>query len=350
MTLTEISHIRLISQKIAMTDFKSAPEIVRWMGAMQAQDYSMAIMAIGLRLSNSGMEEVESAMNSGEIIRTHLMRPTWHFVSAENLYPILELTAPKIRASLKSRHKQLELSEPLISKSKHIIEEALLKETYLTREELAAKFGKANIKTDNNRLSHLMLCAELDGIACSGPLKNNKQTYALLCKRVPRTKNFNRDESLAMLAKRYFTSHCPATLNDFVWWSGLSVTDARKALDFVKPGFISETIGSDEYWFPNSFSNAGHNKPSVHLLPAYDEFLISYKDRKASLLNVDNKKAISNNGVFHPVIVVDGQVAGTWKRTIKKDTVIIELTFFRQPTPLTKKLLEEKIYEFGGFS
>jgi hypothetical protein len=349
MTLNDISNIRLNSQKIVATEFKTANQIVNWMGAIQAQDYSMAKWAIGVRLLNPTDEGIETSLDKGEIIRTHLMRPTWHFVSAEDIYWMLELTAPKIKSSLKSRHKELELSESIFSKSNFIIEKALSFGLSLTREELAKEYDKAMINTNGNRLSHLLLRAELDGIVCSGPIKENKQTYALLNERVPCKKVLSRDESLGELAKRYFTSRCPATLQDFIWWSGLSVTEARLALESVKSSFISDTIGSQIYWFTNSFPQTVYDKSSTHLLPAFDEFLISYKDRSASLSLTDNKKNVSDNGIFRPVIVINGQVTGLWKRTIKKNIIIIETDFFLGPDKIHIDLIEKKANIFGQF-
>ena len=349
MTLNDISNLRIVNQKIVGTEFRTAKELVGWMGAVQAQDYAMAKLAVGLRLLQATDNTIESAFNRGEIIRTHIMRPTWHFVAAEDIYWLLELTAPKIKSSVKSRHRDLEITPDLLSRSNDIIGKALLERKLLTREELAIEFGKADINVSNNRLSHLMFCAELEGLICSGPVRGKKQTYALLEARVPRTKMLTRDESLAELAKRYFTSHCPATLQDFVWWSGLSVNDARLALESVKPDFISEIIGSDTYWLTNSFSTSKGGNSIVHLLPAFDEFLISYRDRSASLSLVHNCKAVSDNGIFRPVIVIDGQVSGLWKRTTKKDKVIIETDLFQAQDSQIQDGIEKAVRNFESF-
>jgi len=336
MTLQEISNIRLINQRIVGTEFKTPKEIVSWMGAMQAQDYPMAKLAVGLRLLDITDQQIEAAYNKGEIIRTHLMRPTWHFVAADDIYWMLDLTAGKIKSSLTSRHIELELSPSVLAKSNDIIERALSKGGSLTRDELALKFRNANINVAGNRLSHLLLCAELDGLVCSGPITDKKLSFSLLHDRVPLKKLLTRDESLAELAKRYFKSHGPATFQDFVWWSGLSVTEARKALESVRLNFISDTIGSQTYWFPDSFSEVDNHKPSIHLLPAYDEFLISYKDRSATLSQTDNRKAVSDNGIFRPVIVINGQVSGLWKRTIQKEKAVVEVDFFHSGDMETK--------------
>jgi hypothetical protein len=347
--LTDIAAIRLFSQQIGKTKFKTAKEIVHWMGAMQAQDYAMVKWAVGLRLPNSTDQAMESAIHNGEILRTHLLRPTWHLVSAEDIRWMLELTAPQIKAALKSRHRELGLSETSITKSKAVIEQALKGGKHLTRSELVAELEKNGIMTSENRASHLLLRAELDGIVCSGAKKGKNQTYALLEERVPKTKSLSREKALAKLAGRYFASHGPATLQDFVWWSGLSVSDAKQALEMAKSDLISEKIGSYIYWFTNFTSIPKRDMEDVHLLPAFDEFIISYRDRSAALPFENHHKAVSDNGIFRPVIIVNGQVMGIWKRMIKKEKVVLETEFFKGPGKATMLQIEKATVQYGCF-
>lgn len=332
----DIANTRLISQQIAETKFKTAKEIVSWMCAIQAQDFNMAKWAIGIRLNKTTEKSIDAAINSGEIIRTHLLRPTWHFVAADDIYWMLELTAPRIKTFMKSSNKQLELTEKILTKSNFIIEKALSDGRHLTRKELVVEIKKAKIAIDGNRPSHILLNAELEGIICSGRMKEKQTTYALLNERIKKPKALRKEEALCKLANKYFESHCPATFRDFVWWSGLSVTDAKHAMQLIKDNFISEKINSEEYWFPNSFSIPKKYKESVFLLPAFDEFLISYKDRSAAIILEHQKKTFSNNGIFWPVIVVNGLAAGIWKREIKKDTIIIEPVFFDKKNKVSK--------------
>ncbi len=349
MTLSDIATLRLQSQQIAGTKLKSPKEIVAWMGAMQAQDYHMSKWAIGTRLPNFTDIEIEKAIDKGEIIRTHLLRPTWHLVSAEDIYWMLELTAPHVKSSVNSFNKMLELTDSIFSKSNRIIEKALSGGNHLTREEIMVLLEKAKISTHSFRSTHLMFHAELNGIVCNGARKGKNHTYALLAKRVPKQKKLSRDEALAKLAKRYFTSHCPATLNDFRWWSGLPAKDARNALEMVKKDFISEKIGEETYLLTNNFSIPKKENASVYLLPAFDEFLISYKDRSASFPFGNHKKVLTNNGIFRPVVVINGHVTGTWKRMVKKDTVLIETDLFQPHTKPTKALIKNAANKFGKF-
>lgn len=349
MTEKPIANIRLISQKIVKTEFKSAKELVGWMGAIQAQDFNMAKWAIGLRLINSAEQNVVSAIDSGEIIRTHLLRPTWHFVSADDIYWMIELTAPRIKAAQKSREKQLELTEKIFKKCNSIIEKTLGYGYHATRKELVSELKKAKIETDNNRASHILFNAELEGIICSGKMKESQTTYALLSERVSKIQSFNKNEALFKLAVKYFKSHCPATLQDFIWWSGLSVADAKHALEMIKNDFISEKINTKEYWFANSFSELKKYKESIFLLPAFDEFLISYKDRSASVLAGNEGKVFSNNGIFWPTIVINGQVAGIWKREIKKGKLLITIKFFDENHKISNGNLEKAAEKLGRF-
>lgn len=349
MKLIDIANARLISQQVINTKFKSPKEIVGWMGAMQAQDFNMAKWAIGLRLNKATEETIHSAINSAEIIRTHLLRPTWHFVSAEDIYWMTELSGPRIISSMRGRNKQLELSDKIFKKSFRVMEKTLRDDNHLTRKELVNEINKSKIATDENRASHILMNAELEGIICNGEMKGKQTTYALLEERVPRTKKLHKDESLALLSAKYFESHYPAKLSDFIWWSGVAVTEAKRAMEMVKKDFISEKINSEEYWFPQNLSLPEKFKDSVFLLPAFDEFLISYKDRTAAIISKHHGKAFSNNGIFWPTIVENGQVKGKWKRKIKKDTLIIVPDFFDPKNKVSKKKLIKASSQFGAF-
>jgi hypothetical protein len=349
MTFTDISNIRLINQQINAQKLKSVKDVINWMGAIQAQDFSMSKWAIGIRLPIATEKAIETAIDNGEILRTHLLRPTLHFVSADDIYWILKLTAPGIKASLKSRYKELELSESLFMKCTAIIEDELKGAIHLTREELTAILDKAKISTGGQRAYHILVRAELDGIICSGIVRSGKQTYALLNERVPKTKDLHKDEALEKISRKYFLSRGPATLQDFKWWSGLSMTEARNAFEMIKSDLVSEKAGSETYWAQSCLYVPENKEYSAHLLPAFDEFLISYKDRRASLPLINFKKAVSENGIFRPVIVINGQVMGLWKRTIKKEKVIIETDLFDPDNDSIKNQIEEGIEKFGQF-
>ncbi|MBN2348038.1 MAG: AlkZ family DNA glycosylase [Bacteroidales bacterium] len=349
MTLTDISRLRLKSQFPADEKLNSPYEIVSRMGAMQAQDSAMAKWGVGVRMNGATEQLIEAAIDKGEILRTHVLRPTWHLVSAEDIYRMLEISAPRIKASSVSRHKQLEITGRLLAKSHNLIVKALSQGIHLNREELAATLEQSGINTKDNRMAHFLMLAELDGIICSGKTRDKKHTYALLAERVPDKKNLSREEILATLAKKYFLSRYPATLPDFTWWSGLSAGDARQALNFIKPELVSETLNGQTYWFPGKVANSKITEDQVYLLPAFDEFLISYKDRSASLIQENHKKVISSYGMFWPTVIINGRVGGLWKRTIKKDRVILEVSLFTKANKAIKDLVENRAQSFGDF-
>lgn len=319
------------------------------MGAMQAQDYPMCKWAAGIRLPAATEQTVETAIHKGEIIRTHVLRPTWHLVAAEDLHWMLALSAPKLKASLKARHKELELTDAVRKKSNSIIEKALAQHGHLTREELVTELKKAKIAVDNNRSSHLLFWAEMEALICSGSLKNKQPTYALLQEWVPKTKALTKEEALAQLAYKYFNSHGPATLPDFVWWSGLNITDARKGLESVKDQLREEKIAGQTYWMSPSLDIPSGKQNAVYFLPAFDEYIISYKDRTAVLADNYQKNAIWVNGLFRPVVIVNGEAAGTWKRTIQKDKTIIETQFFKPPVKTTTALFKKAAAAYGHY-
>ena len=265
------------------------------MGAMQAQDFAMSKWAIGVRLPGSTLEKIDAAINAGKIVRTHLLRPTWHLAAAEDVHWMLKLSAHKIRAAMKARDKELGLTEDIFEKSHKLFEKTLAGGIQLSRDVLVNHLEKANIAVNGNRASHIFLRAETEGILCSGGTTGSKQNYALLDEWVPKPRHLTHDEALGELAKRYFTSHAPATFQDFVWWSGLSINQAKPALEIAKPNFVSETIGNQIYWFPNSSTFHHTDIESLYLIPAFDEFIISYANRSASLPADNHIKAVSSN-------------------------------------------------------
>jgi hypothetical protein len=348
---SEIATLRLASQQLVSSSFTTPKEIVSWMGAIQAQDYPMAKWAVGARLPGATDQAIETAIANAAIIRTHLLRPTWHFAPAEDVYWLLDLTAPQIKTAQSSRDHLLELTEEIYTKSNETIEKLLSDGSHLTREEMSSALRRAGIPTDQNRASHLFARAELEKIICSGASRGSKTTYALLAERVPYARKVTRDEALALLARRYFTSRSPATLQDFAWWSGLPARDASQALELVKSEFERVPIGKLTYWLNRDLSITQPRKACVYLLPSYDEFILSYSDRSASIPADLEKhmKEISDRGVFRPILVIDGQVAGTWKRSLHADALRVEIQPFEQLDPALSDEIVAAAARYGRF-
>ncbi len=349
-TRTSIAQRRLVTQRLVGSTFTRVKDLVGFMCAMQAQDLGMAKWAVGKRLRDASQLTVDAALNGGDIIRTHVLRPTWHLVSSADIGWMLPLTAPNIAASMKARHHGLGLAPAVVKNCNRLIERALYKSGAMTREEIAARLEKAGIPTrDDNRLAHILLCAELDGLVCSGPLKDNKHTYALLEERVRTRKSWSKEEALAELARRYFVSHGPATLKDFVWWSGLPVGDARLGLDLARQTLGSESVGPVRYWFTDNGVPKIKTNGTACLLPAYDEFLIAYRDRSAMITSPREKRVISSNGIFRPTIVVNGVVSGVWTRKVEKAGIVIEIKCFTKPELVVGELIKREVEAFAGF-
>ena len=316
------------------------------MGALQAQDAAMSKWAIGIRIPNSTEAQINAALARGDLIRTHVMRPTWHVVNAQDVRWMTDLTAPRIKSGMVSRRRQLGLADGVLGQSNALLEAALRDGAHLTRDELRPRFAEAGIATDENRMSHLLAWAELCGVIGSGEEKRGKQTYALLAGRAPAAKPIPQEEAEAALALRYFTSHGPATLNDFVWWSGLPLTRAKRAVENGAATLISQKVGERVFVFAQAeAAPAG----AAHLLPAFDEFIISYQDRSASLTDEHFAKAVSQNGMFWPVVLVDGVVVGTWKRAVKKNRVSVQTKLFAKQTKAAMTLIDEAAQRFAHF-
>jgi hypothetical protein len=327
MIWSDIIWQRLHNEHLLGAPFATAEDAVAWFGAVQAQDYSGAKWAIGQRIKQGVDAAVERAFQSGRIVRTHVLRPTWHFAMPADIRWMLELTAPRIRALMAPYDRKLEIDAKLLRRSHATVTKALSGNSYLTRDELAGVLGAAGIRAKGQRLGHLMMHAELDAVIVSGPRRGKQFTYALFDERVPAQKPKSRDQALAELSKRYFQSHGPALLKDFAWWSGLKVSDAKAGVEMVAPRLEKREVEGKTYWFAPFEPRPKPTRPSVHLLPNYDEYLISYKDYSP----VIDAKLFAGLGptekaiLFHHLVVRNGQVVGGWRRTIERDSVSVEI-------------------------
>jgi len=333
MKVSHIRELRLQNQHLTSPQFTQPADLVYYMGAIQAQDYGGAKWAIAQRLKGATDKLIEAAFTNGEIIRTHVMRPTWHFVHPKDIRWMIQLTAPRIMTLAGTQYRQHNLDHIIFSKSEKAIQQAMESGKQLTRDEIAEALEQAGIATNEQRFIHIMMQMELIGLVCSGGRQGKQFTYALLDERVPPTKPFDRQEAVIALADRYFTSHGPATLQDYVWWSGLTVTDARTGLEAVKHKLNSADLNGNTYWFAAQENLPKSKSPGAFLLPNYDEYIVSYKDRSTTISASDLNKADPRGTIFNHTLVVNGKIIGIWKRTIGKTKVDIELIPF---APLSK--------------
>lgn len=350
MTLDIIRH-RLHNQFLSQTDYTQPAQIVEQLGAVQSQDYAGAKWALAQRLKDPLTDaEIDKAFNEGKILRTHVMRPTWHFVAPADVRWLLMLTAPRVHTGSGFMYRTLKLDPAIIKKSYRVLEKTLQGNKQLTRTELGVAFEKAGIVAEGVRLGYFMMSAELDGVICSGGRQGKQFTYALLEERVPHVKPLKRDEALAELVRRYFTTRGPATLHDFTWWSGLTMADAKKGIEMVKDQFVSEVLDGQTYWFADSISPVREKSLTAHLLPNYDEYFIGFKDRSA-IGKIARQAGVKNDDprLIAHVIIMDGQIVGGWRRTITKNAVILERRLFTDLTRSEERALTQEIDRYSEF-
>lgn len=345
MNRSDLISKRLNNQKLSAPEFQRPVDVVRWMGAVQAQDFNGAKWGLALRMRKATNAVVEEAFNTGEILRTHVMRPTWHFVAPEDIRWLLHLTAARVNLRAGPNYRQFELDAAVFKRSHKALTKALQGGKHLTRATLKSVLNGAGIDAnDPVRLAHIMLRAELDGVVCSGPHAGKQFTYALLEERVLPAKTLNRDEALAEITRRYFKSHGPATLQDFVWWSGLTVGDARRGLAQVEREFEKEEFDERVYWGPG-VTRAKSNY-AAHLLPAYDEYFVAYKYREIVVEHKHGKPALSVWDLLGPTLIINGIAVGRWKRT---DSGNIELDASRALKKSERLVLKQAADRYSAF-
>ncbi len=345
-----IPYERLLRQRIAGEGLTSPADVVRWLGAVQAQDYPAAKWALGLRTVACTDPEIESAFAAGQIVRTHVMRPTWHIIAPENLRWMQALTASHVRMVLGSQFRSFGLDASLLRRCNRVIEKALQGRKHLTRTELAAALRKAGIQAEGVRLANIIINAELDALICSGARRGKQFTYALVDERAPQQKTLNRDEGLALLTERFFTSHGPATAKDFAWWSGLTLAEIKRGLEMAKAKLISEEIEGQGYWMSPSAPAVRLPRTAVYLLPNYDEYLSGYTDRSA-IMDAKYLPALDarHNPLFNHPVISNGRVAGTWKRSVGAEAPAIEAKLFAAPTKAEAQNLERAAKRMARF-
>jgi winged helix DNA-binding protein len=345
MTPADIARLRLLNQHINGMRLTQPEELVAWLGAVQSQDYAGAKWALGLRLPGAVDGEIEQAFASGAILRTHVMRPTWHFVAPADIRWMLALTAPRVHALSAYYYRKLELDDALLKSSDETLAAALHGGRERTRDELRAALEQSNVVLgDPLRLGYLLIHAELEGIICSGARRGKQQTWALLEERVPQAKALERDEALAELTRRYFTSHGPATARDFSWWSGLSSADVRRGLEIAGSDLQRLEGDGQAYWLAPSALPARETIETAHLLPNYDEYTVGYQGYDALFQGLGEERL-----VYRHALVIAGRVAGGWKRGLTKSAATLELKTLAPPTEGQRQAVAEAASRYGAF-
>jgi hypothetical protein len=328
MNKAQIAACRLYSQVLEQTKFIRPDQVLAWLGALQSQDYSGAKWSIGLRATGLTDILVQEAIEDQSILRTWLLRGTLHFVTSQDIRWMLTLISPGIIAGNTRRTRQLGLDEPTFTRSNDILAKALAGARQLNRPALFAILERNGISPEGQRGVYLLQRASLEGLICQGVTERNQPTFLSLDSIDSQTKRMQRDEALVELARRYFLSRGPATLKDFVWWSGLSSVDARAGLKAVEAELIQVHANDQTLWMSPTLAETTQAPTQAALLPGFDEYLLAYQDRSASLDVPRYKRDVPTNGMLPPTMLLNGRVVGTWKRTIKRERAIIEFKPF----------------------
>ncbi len=346
---------RLHNQRIASTAFKKPGELVKWLGAVQAQDYLGALWGVGLRTENATEKDVEQALAERTILRTWPMRGTLHFVAAEDARWMLKLMTPRVLAASAGRlQKQFDLDEAVFARSRDVLISTLQGGRQLTRNAMYQVLEDAGISAAGQRGLHILWRLAQEGLICFGAREGKQHTFVLLDEWVPGARRLEREEALAELVRRYFTSRGPATVQDFVWWSGLTAADAAAGLEMIKEDMLSEvidrkTIDRKTYWLSSSTPTAEKASSTAYLLPAFDEYTVAYTDRSAVLPPVNMRQVFTTNGIFNPIMVLDGQVVGIWKRTLGKKSVAVALSPFNALEKTGEAAFTRAARRYGAF-
>lgn len=347
--MSSVAQQRLVNQRIAYTEFVEPCDVVAWMGAVQAQDYLGALWAVGVRVPGAREADIERALAERRIVRTWPLRGTLHFVAADDVRWMLAVVAPRAMAQAAGRLRQLELDQAALDRSRDLLTAALYGGQQLTRAAIYERLESGGVSPAGQRGIHIIGRLAQEGLICFGARKGKQPTFVLLEEWVPAAKPLAHEEALAELTRRYFTSRGPATLRDFTWWSGLTAANARAGLELAQAQVGQEKIDGQTYWRAVSTPVATSPSPAAHLLPAFDEYLVGYQDRRAVLDPQRVKQINAGGGMLNPVIVIDGEVMGTWKRTLKKDTVTITPTWFMPPTDPQRYAFQNAAQRYATF-
>lgn len=343
-----IAQQRFAAQGITGTRFEKPEDVVRWMGAVQAQDYLGALWGIGLRLTRGTQEGVERAIAERRIIRTWPMRGTLHFVPADDARWMTSLLAPRVLSRNAGRLKRDYGIDPgVLARSRKILSRALGGGKRLTREGIYKALGAGGGSANSGVGLHIAWWLAQEGLLCLGPREGKQQTFVLLDEWIPASHFVGREEGLARLALRYFTSHGPATARDFAWWAGLPLGEATRCVASLKNRLTNEVFEGQEYWSGPSTDSEFHN--AVHLLPAFDEFTVGYTDRTAIVHPSYRQRGVIGFGIMSPVVVAGARVIGPWRRKIGKDRVMINVgkdTLLKKNELTTLKVVAVKYGRF----
>ncbi len=306
--------LRLINQQLVSPQFSNPADLVSYMCAIQAQEYRLMRWAVEMRTSKPSSNAFEDAFNKGKIIRVHLLRGTWQLISAGDYYWMMDLFSSKATGIIEGWMHSNNVSIPSDERDRiaDILAFVLSQKRSATKEDFARELLDRGIEMTDQRLSYHIRYGELSGLLCSGDLLPMKASYSLVSQKLPPKTIIDREEALSMLASRYFLSRGAATLEDFVWWTGLNIRDCRRAVSIVSSELHTQTYKGREYYISDRCRTKANWKDSVLLLPSYDEYLLSYKSRDLVLEPRFRHLAHNNSGNFSPIVSFGGMICANW--------------------------------------
>jgi hypothetical protein len=350
MPAPDVARLRLHAQGIARPSAAMPEAVVTHLGAVQAQDYHGALWSIGLRMAAATRASVERAIVERTIVRTWPMRGTLHFIPAADARWMLELLTPRIVKGAAGRHRQLELDDAAFRRSRAIIGRALKADPVLSRGGILAALEKGGVSTAGQRGIHILQQLSMERMLCYGPHAEKQPTFALFDDWIPTSRQLDRDDALRTIAERYFVSHGPATLRDFVGWTGLAVADAKIGLRLAAPVLERLVVNDAELWLSPARIAADDAEQSAHLLPGFDELMLGYKDRSAALApRYANRIVPGGNGMFLSTLVLDGQVRGTWRRAVRAKAVVLDATPFSRLRAAEKRAFAASLERYAHY-
>jgi hypothetical protein len=321
---------------------------VGWLGAMQAQEFPVAKWSVAQRARGVGNQAMDRAVAAGTILRIHILRPTWHFVLPADIHWMLEVSGPRVNALNAYYYRKLGLDERALATSNRLLGKALEGGAHLTRKDVAAVLDRADMPAEGLRLGYILMRAELDGVICSGAPTGRQQTYALLDERAPKPGARDREEGVAELTRRFFSSRGPATLKDFLTWSSLTASEGRAGLDAASAELDHEEVDGRTYWFADSLPQSSEFVGRIDLLQGYDEYIMSYKESR-DVMWAGSSPPTSRTPTFTHAIVLDGRLVGHWRRAPKVAEALIESSWYREPNADETKSFNAAIGRFGRF-
>ncbi|HEX2152575.1 MAG TPA: winged helix DNA-binding domain-containing protein [Acidimicrobiia bacterium] len=347
MDALQLARWRLETLGLTGARFDTPEAVVGWLLAVQSQDFGPAVWAVGQRLEDGTAEVVEDSFAAGRILRTHVLRPTWHFVSPDDIRWLLNLTGPRVHALNAGIYRQEGLDMEMRRRTETIIRRALEGGGELTRGEIAERLATEGIEAARLRLAYIVMHAELEGLICSGAMRGKQHTYGLLDERAPLGRAVSREEALIELTRRYFTSHGPATVKDCARWASLTLADVRAGLEGASPDLENVVVDGAEYWVAAGEPSRG--VPRVQLLQGYDEYIVGYTESKW-LLNLSGRAAtMGSRPVANGVVLAGTQVAGHWKRAMARTSVNFEIALYEPLDRAGAEALRSAVDRHGKF-